>query len=260
MTKKTAKQLISIEHGAFNTAALQQELAQALEDDRIYKLTDSMKKRAIHTAANYDEFRNLVACADLKPISQKELRDFSKAERQTNISFKKKTRKNADKNRQIQPAAPVLDVPPKTAVDFCRNWKRYLKTIDAKFRYLQLTSPERLGKMFKSDMDSDLMAEIIHALLVSLNQDTASVGSEDIPPTVFALQIMEALTQTARFSLILDFFDSHQLEEVQELFKLIESTGDPLDQHHQETLVSIKQMFRLDSLHKTTKCTLNASV
>ncbi|KAG7401979.1 hypothetical protein PHYBOEH_008500 [Phytophthora boehmeriae] len=245
MTKKTVEQLTSIEHGAFDTAALQQELAQALEDDRVYKLTDSMKKRAIHTAANYDEFKNLVACADLKPISQKELRDFSKSERQTNISFKKKPRQKANKDRQSQPAAPVLDVPPKTAVDFCRNWKRYLKSADAKFRYLQLTTPERLGKMFKSDMDSELMAEIIHVLLVSWNQDVPCVGPEDTPRPVFARQTLEALTQTPRFSLNLDFFDNHHHEEVQELFKLIESTGGPLDQYHQETLVDIKQIFRV---------------
>lgn len=54
---RKASQLTSIEHGSFDTAALQQELSQALEDDRLYKLTDSMKKRAIHTAANYDEFK-----------------------------------------------------------------------------------------------------------------------------------------------------------------------------------------------------------
>lgn len=55
--KKPAAEFTSIEHGSFDTAALQQELAQALEDDRVYKLTDNMKKRAIHTAANYDEFK-----------------------------------------------------------------------------------------------------------------------------------------------------------------------------------------------------------
>jgi hypothetical protein len=56
-TTPRSNELTSIEHGCFDTAALQQELAQALEDDRVYKLTDSMKKRAIHTATNYDEFK-----------------------------------------------------------------------------------------------------------------------------------------------------------------------------------------------------------
>jgi hypothetical protein len=47
----------SIYEGTFDTTALQHELAQALEEDRRYKRTDEMKKRAIHTAASYDEFR-----------------------------------------------------------------------------------------------------------------------------------------------------------------------------------------------------------
>ncbi|ETI38651.1 hypothetical protein F442_15519 [Phytophthora nicotianae P10297] len=245
MVKKTADQLTSIEHGAFDTAALQQELAQALEDDRLYKLTDSMKKRAIHTAANYDDFKNLVACADLKPISQKELRDFSRTERQTNISYKKKpTQKKSGNDRRSQPAAPALDVPPATAVDFCRNWKRYLKTTDAKFRYLQLTTPERLADMFKPDIDSDLMADIVEVLVASWTQKPADINPEDPAPPTFALAVMEALSQTTRLSLILDFFEDHQMEKVHELFNLVE-TADDLSEQDLEMLPSLKEKFRL---------------
>lgn len=35
-----------------------------------------MKKRAIHTATSYDEFKNFVACATLEPIASKDL-DFT---------------------------------------------------------------------------------------------------------------------------------------------------------------------------------------
>ncbi|KAG3120712.1 hypothetical protein PI124_g1407 [Phytophthora idaei] len=245
MVKKDADQLTSIEHGAFDTAALQQELAQALEDDRLYKLTDSMKKRAIHTAANYDDFKNLVACADLKPISQKELRDFSRAERQTNISFKKKTtRKKYGNDRRFQPAAPALDMPPTTAVDFCRNWKRYLKTDDAKFRYLQLTTPERLADMFKPDIDSDLMADIVEVLVASWCQKSVDISPEEPTPATFGLAIMEALSQTTRLSLILDFFEDHQTEKVRELFNLVETT-DYLPEQDLEMLQCLKKKFRL---------------
>ncbi|KAG4064162.1 hypothetical protein PC123_g1041 [Phytophthora cactorum] len=245
MVKKAADQLTSIEHGAFDTAALQQELTQALEDDRLYKLTDSMKKRAIHTAANYDDFKNLVACADLKPISQKELRDFSRAERQTNISFKKKTtRKKYGNDRRFQPAAPALDMPPTTAVDFCRNWKRYLKTDDAKFRYLQLTTPERLADMFKPDIDSDLMADIVEVLVASWCQKSVDISPEEPTPATFGLAIMEALSQTARLSLILDFFEDHQTEKVRELFNLVETTDD-LPEQDLEMLRCLKKKFGL---------------
>ncbi|KAL3660082.1 hypothetical protein V7S43_015004 [Phytophthora oleae] len=245
MVKKTAEQLTSIAHGAFDTAALQQELAQALEDDRLYKLTDNMKKRAIHTAANYDEFKNLVACADLKPISQKELRDFSKAERQTNILFKKKiSRKKSANERRFQPAVPALDIPPASAIDFCRNWKRYLKTTDAKYRYLQLTAPERLASMFRADIDSDLMAEIVEVLVASWHQKAVDTSPEEPSQATFALAIMMALSQTARLSLILDFFEDHQTEKMRELFDLAETTED-LSEQDLETLGNLKGKLRL---------------
>jgi hypothetical protein len=40
-----------------------------MEDDVRYVKTDAMKKRAIHTARSYDEFKNLVACACQKPVT-----------------------------------------------------------------------------------------------------------------------------------------------------------------------------------------------
>ncbi|RLN48134.1 hypothetical protein BBJ28_00001787 [Nothophytophthora sp. Chile5] len=213
MAKKTAGQLTSIEHGAFDTAALQQELAQALEDDRLYKLTDNAKKRAIHTAANYDEFKNLVACADLKPIKQKELRDFSKAERQTNISFKpKKSWKKPEKERCFEPAASSTNAPPKSA----------------------------------ADMDADLMAEIIHVLVLSWRHEPAASDPQEPEQATFALQMMQALTQTSRFSLILDFLDNHQLDKVHDLFQLMEGDGRLPAKQQQEILISLKTKFRID--------------
>lgn len=55
--------------GNVDVRLLQRELSQALQQDREYKATDAMKKRAITQAKNYDEFRDMVACATLKPVS-----------------------------------------------------------------------------------------------------------------------------------------------------------------------------------------------
>jgi hypothetical protein len=55
--------------GNINTAKLEKDLQQALDFDRKYKLTDNMKKRAVKVAADYDEFRAMVACAHLKTVT-----------------------------------------------------------------------------------------------------------------------------------------------------------------------------------------------
>ncbi|KAA0155592.1 hypothetical protein FNF29_01509 [Cafeteria roenbergensis] len=62
---------------AFDTERLSGELAHALEAEDKYHRVNEMKKRAITTAASYDEFKNLVACAadGLKPVSGKELQE-----------------------------------------------------------------------------------------------------------------------------------------------------------------------------------------
>lgn len=39
------------------------------QEDVSRKKTDEMKKRAIHTAASYDEFRHMVSCAQLTPVT-----------------------------------------------------------------------------------------------------------------------------------------------------------------------------------------------
>lgn len=55
--------------GNVDLRRLQRELSDALVADRHYKATDAMKKRAITQAKNYDEFKDMVACATLKPVT-----------------------------------------------------------------------------------------------------------------------------------------------------------------------------------------------
>jgi hypothetical protein len=62
---------------AFVESRLTKELATAVSAEETYSRVNEMKKRAITTAATYDDFKNLVACAKdgLKPVSNKELQD-----------------------------------------------------------------------------------------------------------------------------------------------------------------------------------------
>lgn len=52
--------------------ALQRELASAITMESERHNVDEMKKRAITTAKSYDEFKNLVACANQAPLSRHE--------------------------------------------------------------------------------------------------------------------------------------------------------------------------------------------
>ena len=63
--------------GNINANFLSKELQQALEEDVRYKQTDSMKKRAIKTSTDYNEFKAMVACAHLKTLTSKEVESLS---------------------------------------------------------------------------------------------------------------------------------------------------------------------------------------
>ena len=67
--KTTSKKVYS----ELSTSELSKELAKSVlkEEERVN--IDEMKKRAIHVARSYDEFRQMVLCANLKPMKSKEL-------------------------------------------------------------------------------------------------------------------------------------------------------------------------------------------
>ena len=61
----------------FDLDDVRKELKGAIAADATYHRVNEMKKRAIGTAASYDEFKGLVACAEdgLKPVTNKELQE-----------------------------------------------------------------------------------------------------------------------------------------------------------------------------------------
>jgi predicted nucleic acid-binding Zn-ribbon protein len=61
----------------FSLDKVRKELEVAVAADSTYTRVNDMKKRAISTAATYDEFKGLVACAQdgLKPVTNKELQE-----------------------------------------------------------------------------------------------------------------------------------------------------------------------------------------
>jgi len=69
----TVQDATSKVYGNIQTNELQRELAESvlIEEER-YNI-DEMKKRAITSSASYDEFRQKVLCANLKPMKSKEL-------------------------------------------------------------------------------------------------------------------------------------------------------------------------------------------
>ena len=60
----------------FSVKRLARELATATADEEQRKLIDDTKKKAIVVAHSYEDFKNRVACANMKPLKSKELKEL----------------------------------------------------------------------------------------------------------------------------------------------------------------------------------------
>ncbi|KAF0692644.1 Aste57867_16283 [Aphanomyces stellatus] len=240
----------SIYGGAFDTAALQQELAQALEEDRKYKLTDEMKKRAIHTAGSYDEFRNFVLCADLKPVSSKELQNLSRSARKRNRGFLGDATTTTSRGKTLQGKRDA-SVPPATSVEFVRTWHRSCTTQATKYAYLELTTPARLQALFSAELGTDLLFQLVaclNAQFVDLNpHDEIDDFERELAHVAFSIDMLDAMAKTGRFNLTLAFLEPSQLFQLQALFTRLYEVVDR--QRHHGDDVAAGQSAVLDALH-----------
>ena len=86
---------------------------------------DNMKKKAITTAHSYDEFKNMVACANLKPLQSKEI-DFQHVNRCTNKAFKvtQDYTQSVDNLRDEGKGCKSLLRVPKNNNEFNKVWRK----------------------------------------------------------------------------------------------------------------------------------------
>jgi len=88
------------------------------------------------------------------------------------------------------------------------------------------------------------MADIIHVLVASWSASDGDDGTSDSKRARFAVQTVDALASTSRFSLLRDFLDNNQLEKAQELFASIERSASTLDDPERELVGQLKAKFR----------------
>jgi len=159
---------------AIGRGDLARELEDAIEFDKTYEAVDAMKKRSIHVATSYDDFRNRVACSTLKPVSSKELGalregrrgwDHTAAARASKASRTPTLKKKSGKKKKKRTMAKgVPTEAPTTSMEFLRDWNRRCKTQPERMAYLRLVGPSGAASLFKSDMDAALLGEVLQVL------------------------------------------------------------------------------------------------
>ena len=200
---------------------LGRELRAALEFDDAYAKTDEMKKRAIHTARDYDEFRNMVACATLTPVSSKELASLRQGKRGWNHAAAARrggagSREGPVRQRRGKAKAAlrrgVPEQAPRTGMEFLRDWRRCCATPEQKRAYLSVVGPSTFEQLFRADLDAHVLAQVLSALHgAPAEADSAAA----MPLEAWLL----AISRTGRFDLNMAFLDNDERAQATELLQ-----------------------------------------
>lgn len=148
------------ENGALKVDELAKELSTSMFEDQRYKRVDEMKKKAITTSQNYDEFKNLVACASdmLEPVSSTELRELGVSV----TGWKHKTPVSSRSSSKLsERTLKTSDDVPTTSLDFDKQWRR---TSDRR-EYLVKLGVATLGPLWAHELDPSVLSQLLDVVL-----------------------------------------------------------------------------------------------
>lgn len=198
---------------------LERELFNAVEADASYWRENDAKLRAMEQRVeSYDQFRDMVAAAHIKPLDKKDKigqgqrnqpwNPFSSSN--VSSSSASSTSPTSDGQRDSNKEAKVV---PKNGHEFTKEWRKQKKSGDGScYSYLIELTGEKLIKIFKSEISFGLLGEIVTVL----NDDALERDYGKIT------DILECLTRAGRFSLSLDFLSKVERQKLAELVAKLE--------------------------------------
>lgn len=160
-------------HGFIDSSSFAKDIHSALDEDKKYKETDYMKKRAVKVAQSYDEFKGMVACAHLHTVSRKEVEELSekkKGWKKSHTTFKGSSLLDDPDTRRGTVNLVATHTLPKTMMEFGRDWRR-LEGLESKIPYLVRLGTSKFKKMISCADDFELL-EDIQATLVQINEES----------------------------------------------------------------------------------------
>jgi len=199
---------------AFDADRIAQQLAEALRSEQRHTQTEAAKFRAVAQGLDYDGFKEMVAAAHLRPVicpkhggATTAALHIASGSRKTETPvtslgcttspFTKERASEVERAQSqrdslvLSTAADTVDLhslaAPRNLTDFSRDWQRYGSTsLSRAADYLHAcVRPERLARIFRSSLDSDVLVRIVQALHTGLTMKVPAATSSTIalPPT-----------------------------------------------------------------------------
>lgn len=215
---------------------LERELNNAIEADARYWRENDAKLRAVNQkVATYDEFRDIVKAAHLKPLDKGDKASLQNKPKSSiwNSLTPKKRHTDSDNNNaavgdksgattmatptmlQDPPPYPPLGVDrlPGTPHEFTQLWCAL--DISERLHLLRRMGASTLGHLFRTEIPVGVLGEVLQALL-AFTPSTQEV--------VLVVGILEALTEAKRFGLSLQFLSSVEQTTGRQLLEKLESS------------------------------------
>ncbi|XP_033629032.1 coiled-coil domain-containing protein 103-like [Asterias rubens] len=197
---------------------LEQELSQAVEKDARYWRENDAKMRAVgQKVESYEQFRDMVAAAHIKPLEKEDKIGQGKRNQPWNpYTSKSTTHDSSESSKSCDISSKTPDKLPKSSTAFTRDWKQIYKTTSEKYNLLKCIGSEGLALIFLNEISCGLLGEI----LTIMNEE---FQANDLHCVV---DIMWSLTETKRFGLNLDFLSKIEREKLGELFQKLADLED----------------------------------
>jgi len=219
--------------------ALREELSTAVEADERRRAVDEMKKRSVLTARSYDEFKNLVACAEhgQRPVTSREMEFFGNPGRYQGFHDRRRM-KSAQTSNDTKGSSETARMLAAKLASPCTEFENRKPDEHSAWKEEELAVPKTMPEFEQFWRREDLEMQIKAAILVQI--DTTKVFRVDSPDLGEIIQCLKAgvdartpatrpeflfnvqkflskLPATPRFELNLSFLSKRQQDELEQL-------------------------------------------
>lgn len=192
---------------------LEKELALAVEADEKYLRENDAKFRAVNQrVGSYEEFRDIVCAAHLKPLERKDITGENTRKQPWNPHAQGKSQTVATTPATQSSTLSSSSQNPKTAHEFTKIWKRHCKTEEEKYQLLLKLGGDELSTIFKAEISMGHLGEFLLILDNCLDEKDSNA----------ILSILTGLSKTNRFDLSLKFFGEVEKKAASSLIKRLE--------------------------------------
>ncbi|KAL1460937.1 hypothetical protein WDU94_012873 [Cyamophila willieti] len=229
----TSNKLCSI-----NVKELEEQLESAIQADRKYWQQNEAKLKAVTDhVETYDEFKNLVDAAHLKPLDKSDKLNRDKLGQTIWNKFADKGNHSKEDDEEVsiqcknieescRKKSPNKDVVPTLAENNDvaslpynnigrNNFLEILQSSADKLTFLTKLGAPRFVEIFQHEISTSTLLEVLQAL--------SSFDRNDVEKVVFVAEFLSELINIERFSLTLSFLNSEEKQIVESLFEKLNS-------------------------------------